>query len=52
MLKPMFLQRTVPYFFELDKHNDNYKWANVAFVQTPQRFENAKLMEDDPLGNQ
>lgn len=55
-----FLQRTVPFFFELvDKQlahtkstqaNVNsklYKWAKIAFVQTPQHFDDGY----DPLGN-
>lgn len=46
-LKTEFLQRTVPYFFKLEKKR--YSWANVGFVQTPQRFED--LGDGDPLGN-
>jgi hypothetical protein len=49
-LNPEFLQRTVPYFFELDSTGQNYGWAKVAFVQTPQRFSVADDA-DDPLGN-
>jgi Cellulose synthase len=40
----------VPYFFELDSTGQNYGWAKVAFVQTPQRFSVADDA-DDPLGN-
>mmetsp|Transcript_8020 Transcript_8020/g.12169 ORF Transcript_8020/g.12169 Transcript_8020/m.12169 type:complete len:1034 (-) Transcript_8020:205-3306(-) len=49
-LQSEFLQRTVPYFFELDQGGQRYRWAKVAFVQTPQRF-NTKLQANDPLGN-
>ncbi|KAG5175559.1 cellulose synthase, family GT2 [Tribonema minus] len=49
-LQPDFLQRTVPYFFELHKPSNTYTWAKVAFVQTPQRFPFQKE-KDDPLGN-
>mmetsp|Transcript_4432 Transcript_4432/g.6276 ORF Transcript_4432/g.6276 Transcript_4432/m.6276 type:complete len:1027 (+) Transcript_4432:159-3239(+) len=49
-LQPEFLQRTVPYFFELDGEQKKYRWAPVAFVQTPQRFDTTK-MAHDPLGN-
>ncbi|KAG5192414.1 hypothetical protein JKP88DRAFT_271166 [Tribonema minus] len=49
-LQPEFLQRTVPYFFELDADGQRYRWAKVAFVQTPQRFTN-NVQADDPLGN-
>jgi cellulose synthase/poly-beta-1,6-N-acetylglucosamine synthase-like glycosyltransferase len=38
-LKPDFLQRTMPYFFELDTDGMTYKWGKYAFVQTPQRFQ-------------
>lgn len=31
-------QRTVPYFFELRNDGCSYRWGQVAFVQTPQRF--------------
>ncbi|CAB1103980.1 GT2 [Ectocarpus sp. CCAP 1310/34] len=48
-LQPEFLQRTTPYFFDLDATTQQYKWAKVAFVQTPQRFR--KDLPDDPLGN-
>ncbi|CAN0113427.1 unnamed protein product, partial [Phaeothamnion confervicola] len=50
-LLPEFLQRTTPYFFELDETASHYKWAKVAFVQTPQRFPMLEELEDDPLGN-
>ncbi|CAM9135904.1 unnamed protein product [Laminaria digitata] len=49
-LKTEFLQRTVPYFFKLNRRTGkNYGWADVGFVQTPQRFEDVK--DGDPLGN-
>lgn len=49
-LKTEFLQRTVPYFFKLDRRTGKkYEWADVGFVQTPQRFED--LGDGDPLGN-
>lgn len=49
-LKTEFLQRTVPYFFKLDRRTGKkYEWADVGFVQTPQRFEDLK--DGDPLGN-
>ncbi|CAN0473091.1 unnamed protein product [Laminaria digitata] len=49
-LKTEFLQRTVPYFFKLNRRTaKNYSWADVGFVQTPQRFED--LGDGDPLGN-
>ncbi|CAM9384881.1 unnamed protein product [Discosporangium mesarthrocarpum] len=49
-LKSDFLQRTVPYFFKLDKSTGkSYDWGNVGFVQVPQRFED--LGDGDPLGN-
>lgn len=48
-LQPEFLQRTTPYFFDVDKITGQYKWAKVAFVQTPQRFR--QDLPDDPLGN-
>lgn len=49
-LKTEFLQRTVPYFFKLNRRTGkNYEWADVGFVQTPQRFED--LGDGDPLGN-
>eukprot|EP00752_Nemacystus_decipiens_P009510 g8501.t1 len=48
-LQPEFLQRTTPYFFDVDATTQQYKWAKVAFVQTPQRFR--KDLPDDPLGN-
>ncbi|CAM9743211.1 unnamed protein product, partial [Ectocarpus fasciculatus] len=48
-LQPEFLQRTTPYFFDVDSITQQYKWAKVAFVQTPQRFR--KDLPDDPLGN-
>mmetsp|Transcript_1129 Transcript_1129/g.1733 ORF Transcript_1129/g.1733 Transcript_1129/m.1733 type:complete len:968 (+) Transcript_1129:131-3034(+) len=51
MLNSTFLQRTVPYFFELDGDGNRYGWARVAFVQTPQRFKPDQLNLDDPLGN-
>jgi cellulose synthase/poly-beta-1,6-N-acetylglucosamine synthase-like glycosyltransferase len=38
-LKPDFLQRTMPYFFELDSDGMTYRWGKYAFVQTPQRFQ-------------
>jgi cellulose synthase/poly-beta-1,6-N-acetylglucosamine synthase-like glycosyltransferase len=50
-LNSTFLQRTVPYFFELDAEGNKYGWARVAFVQTPQRFKPDMLRADDPLGN-
>ncbi|KAG5191792.1 cellulose synthase, family GT2 [Tribonema minus] len=50
-LNPTFLQRTVPYFFELDAEGQHYGWARVAFVQTPQRFKPDQMTLDDPLGN-
>jgi cellulose synthase/poly-beta-1,6-N-acetylglucosamine synthase-like glycosyltransferase len=49
-LQAEFLQRTVPYFYELDPDGQRYRWAKVAFVQTPQRF-NHTIQADDPLGN-
>lgn len=49
-LKTEFLQRTVPYFFRLNRQTrKNYSWSNVGFVQTPQRFED--LGDGDPLAN-
>ncbi|CAM9338772.1 unnamed protein product [Hapterophycus canaliculatus] len=49
-LKTEFLQRTVPYFFKLDRRSGKkYEWADVGFVQTPQRFED--MGDGDPLGN-
>lgn len=54
-LEANFLQRTVPYFFELSGHNatvssgGRYRWAKIAFVQTPQRFR--MDLTNDPLGN-
>lgn len=49
-LQPDFLQRTVPYFFALDESEQQYSWAPVAFVQTPQRFDTSQHASD-PLGN-
>jgi cellulose synthase/poly-beta-1,6-N-acetylglucosamine synthase-like glycosyltransferase len=47
-----FLQRTVPYLFELDETCQHYGWAKVAFVQTPQRFpQDVSYGEHDLLGN-
>jgi hypothetical protein len=43
-LKPDFLQRTMPYFFELDTDGMTYKWGKYAFVQTPQRFQVITLL--------
>ncbi|CAM9502564.1 unnamed protein product, partial [Ectocarpus sp. 13 AM-2016] len=52
-LYPEFLQRTVPYFFTFDKPRRCYKWADIAFIQTPQRFHDRTDWNDpDPLGNQ
>ncbi|CAM9128076.1 unnamed protein product [Discosporangium mesarthrocarpum] len=52
-LRPEFLQRTVPYLFTYDKPRKAYKWANIAFVQIPQRFQDVREWNDpDPLGNQ
>eukprot|EP00752_Nemacystus_decipiens_P009511 g8502.t1 len=54
-LEGNFLQRTVPYFFELSgghptvASGGRYRWAKVAFVQTPQRFR--MELSNDPLGN-
>lgn len=54
-LEANFLQRTVPYFFELSSSNatvssgGRYRWAKIAFVQTPQRFRMDLI--NDPLGN-
>ncbi|CAM9632852.1 unnamed protein product, partial [Choristocarpus tenellus] len=48
-LQPNFLQRTCPYMFDVDPVTKDYKWAPVAFVQTPQRFRTE--LENDPLGN-
>ncbi|CAM9342279.1 unnamed protein product [Ascophyllum nodosum] len=48
-LQPDFLQRTTPYFFDVDEITGQYKWAKVAFVQTPQRFR--QELPNDPLGN-
>lgn len=54
-LEANFLQRTVPYFFELTgglptvASGGRYRWAKVAFVQTPQRFR--MELSNDPLGN-
>ncbi|CAB1103979.1 GT2 [Ectocarpus sp. CCAP 1310/34] len=54
-LEGNFLQRTVPYFFELTgghatvASGGRYRWAKVAFVQTPQRFR--MELSNDPLGN-
>ncbi|CAM9415618.1 unnamed protein product [Ectocarpus sp. 4 AP-2014] len=54
-LEGNFLQRTVPYFFELAgghptvASGGRYRWAKVAFVQTPQRFR--MELSNDPLGN-
>ncbi|CAM9949458.1 unnamed protein product, partial [Laminaria digitata] len=54
-LEANFLQRTVPYFFELTgghptvASGGRYRWAKVAFVQTPQRFR--MELTNDPLGN-
>ncbi|KAG5188251.1 hypothetical protein JKP88DRAFT_287571 [Tribonema minus] len=44
-LLPDFLQRTVPYLFELTPDGMGYQWGKVCFVQTPQRF------KDDGIGN-
>ncbi|CAM9163729.1 unnamed protein product [Phaeothamnion confervicola] len=50
---PEFLQRTLPYLFTYDETKGCYRWADVAFVQVPQRFEDVKDWKDpDPLGNQ
>ncbi|CAM9372117.1 unnamed protein product [Phaeothamnion confervicola] len=55
-IKSECLQRTVPYFFKLFTATqavgpvcDRYEWADVAYVQLPQRF--ADLGDGDPLGN-
>lgn len=49
-LKTEFLQRTAPYFFKLNRQTGkNYTWADVGYVQTPQRFED--LGDGGPLGN-
>ncbi|CAM9783444.1 unnamed protein product [Discosporangium mesarthrocarpum] len=54
-LESDFLQRTVPYFFELGGKDSEglmakrYRWAKVAYVQTPQRFR--QELPNDPLGN-
>ncbi|KAG5176027.1 cellulose synthase, family GT2 [Tribonema minus] len=53
-LQPEFLQRALPYFFTRDARRAGaYVWADVAFVQTPQRFDDVPQWADpDPLGNQ
>ncbi|MEM6451602.1 MAG: glycosyltransferase [Cyanobacteria bacterium P01_D01_bin.105] len=45
--KPRFLQRVLPYFFAYDLHKGTYSRNNIAFVQTPQSFQN--LPSDDPF---
>ncbi len=49
-LYPMFLQRTLPYFFKTSEGTNAYAWDMVALVQTPQRFVQEKH-DTDPLGN-
>jgi hypothetical protein len=52
-MMPEALQRTLPYFFTYDAKKRIYKWADVAFVQLPQRFDDVVNWNDpDPLGNQ
>ncbi|CAM9576110.1 unnamed protein product [Phaeothamnion confervicola] len=48
-IKSECLQRTMPYFFRLRWSRPHYEWADVAYVQLPQRF--ADLKDGDPLGN-
>ncbi|CAM9642369.1 unnamed protein product [Chrysoparadoxa australica] len=48
-LMPEFLQRMVPYFFELRPDQSSYRWGDVAFVQAPQRF--IDLKHGDPMSN-
>lgn len=49
ILKPTFLQRTLPYFFTFNLELGQYLSNRVAFVQTPQDFYN--LPADDPFGH-
>ncbi|KAG5186155.1 hypothetical protein JKP88DRAFT_262580 [Tribonema minus] len=48
-LLPNFLQRTMPYLFELAPDGMSYQWGKVCFVQTPQRFKDDGI--GDPLAN-
>lgn len=47
--KPQFLQRVLPYFFELNLDRGQYEGNRIAFVQTPQAFYN--LPQGDPFGH-
>lgn len=50
--EPDYLQRVVPYFWELKKMDGKYKYQlapRVAFIQVPQRFRDRG--DGDPFGN-
>jgi cellulose synthase (UDP-forming) len=49
ILKPQFLQRTLPYFLTFNLELGKYISNRVAFVQTPQDFHN--LPKGDPFGH-
>ena len=48
ILKPQFLMRVLPYFYDYNPWIGNYEANKVAFVQTPQDFYN--LPPGDPFG--
>jgi cellulose synthase (UDP-forming) len=48
LLKPQFLMRVLPYFYDYNPWTGNYDTNRVAFVQTPQDFYN--LPPGDPFG--
>jgi hypothetical protein len=50
--EPEYLQRVVPYFFELKRVDGKYRYdiaPRVAFIQVPQRFKDRG--DGDPFGN-
>jgi cellulose synthase (UDP-forming) len=49
LLKPQFLLRTLPYFYDYDAWTSRYHANKIAFVQTPQDFYN--LPSGDPFGH-
>ena len=48
LLKPQFLMRVLPYFYDYNPWTGSYDTNKVAFVQTPQDFYN--LPPGDPFG--
>ena len=48
ILKPQFLMRVLPYFYDYNPWTGEYEANKVAFVQTPQDFYN--LPPGDPFG--